>query len=153
MRIGWASDAGYQRAIRVDRRNLQEVPRERPRRWKPRASARGKKSRAQRLPWFGHPAWQNWHANATELPLSAFARPRQFSNAIAGPTTTPSTLAALPLSRIHALLAFAAGIAGIFVDSLLGSIPERRGWLNNDAVNALSTLAAAVLGAWLTQVM
>jgi uncharacterized protein (TIGR00297 family) len=60
-------------------------------------------------------------------------------------------MAALPLSRIDALLAFAAGIAGIFVDSLLGAIPERRGWLNNDAVNAVSTLAAAVLGAWLTR--
>jgi uncharacterized protein (TIGR00297 family) len=58
--------------------------------------------------------------------------------------------AALPLTRIDAALALAAGIAGTLVDSFLGAIPERRGWLNNDAVNALSTLAAALLAAWLT---
>ena len=42
-----------------------------------------------------------------------------------------------------------AAIAGLFVDSLLGALPERRGWLNNDAVNFLSSLAAAVLAAWI----
>lgn len=57
-------------------------------------------------------------------------------------------LVALPLTRAQALIAFAAGIAGLFIDTLLGALPERRGWLNNDAVNALSTLAAAVLAAW-----
>jgi uncharacterized protein (TIGR00297 family) len=57
-------------------------------------------------------------------------------------------IAALPLTRVDAAIALAAGIAGIFIDSLLGAIPERKGWLNNDAVNALSTLAAAVLAAW-----
>jgi uncharacterized protein (TIGR00297 family) len=36
-------------------------------------------------------------------------------------------------------------VGGLFVDSLLGATAERRGWLNNDAVNFLSTLAAAVL--------
>jgi uncharacterized protein (TIGR00297 family) len=35
--------------------------------------------------------------------------------------------------------------AGLFVDSLLGATAERRGWLNNDAVNFLSTVAAAVI--------
>jgi uncharacterized membrane protein len=53
----------------------------------------------------------------------------------------------LPLNRRDALIAFAAGIAGTLLDSLLGALPERRGWLNNDAVNALSTLAAATLAA------
>jgi uncharacterized protein (TIGR00297 family) len=56
-------------------------------------------------------------------------------------------LAVLPLNRRDALIAFAAGIAGTLLDSLLGALPERRGWLNNDAVNALSTLAAATLAA------
>lgn len=51
----------------------------------------------------------------------------------------------LPMGRRDALIAFAAAIAGLFFDSLLGAIPERRGWLNNDAVNLLSTLASAVL--------
>lgn len=59
--------------------------------------------------------------------------------------------AVLPLSRVDAIVAFGCGIAGTLVDSLLGAIPERRGWLNNDAVNALSTLAAAVLAAWVAR--
>jgi len=52
--------------------------------------------------------------------------------------------AALMLTRSEALVTLGAAIAGLFFDSLLGAIPERRGWLNNDAVNALSTLLAAV---------
>ena len=60
-------------------------------------------------------------------------------------------LLALPqLSRPDAGVALAAGIAGTVVDSLLGAGPERQGWLNNDAVNALSTLAAALLAAFAT---
>ncbi len=56
----------------------------------------------------------------------------------------------LPFSGIDAVLALAAGIAGTLVDSLLGAGPERQGWLNNDAVNALSTLAAALIAAQMT---
>jgi uncharacterized protein (TIGR00297 family) len=36
-------------------------------------------------------------------------------------------------------------VGGLFVDSLLGATAERRGWLNNDAVNFLSTFAAALI--------
>jgi uncharacterized protein (TIGR00297 family) len=43
------------------------------------------------------------------------------------------------------LAAGIGGIAGLFVDSLLGATVERGGWLNNDAVNFLSTVAAAVV--------
>ncbi|MFP5226820.1 MAG: DUF92 domain-containing protein [Acidobacteriota bacterium] len=58
---------------------------------------------------------------------------------------------ALPqFPRRDALLALVAGIAGTLVDSLLGAVPERQGWLNNDAVNMLSTLTAALLAARLT---
>ncbi len=38
----------------------------------------------------------------------------------------------------------AGGVFGLFFDSLLGATLERRGWLNNDAVNFLSTAGAAV---------
>ncbi len=36
------------------------------------------------------------------------------------------------------------GVFGLIFDSLLGATAERKGWLNNDAVNFLSTLAAAL---------
>jgi uncharacterized protein (TIGR00297 family) len=63
---------------------------------------------------------------------------------------TVGVLALPQFSRTDAFLALAAGIAGTLIDSLLGAIPERKGWLNNDAVNTLSTLASALLGAWST---
>ncbi|MGA7885508.1 MAG: DUF92 domain-containing protein [Acidobacteriaceae bacterium] len=53
--------------------------------------------------------------------------------------------AALLLTRTEAVICLCAAIGGLFFDSLLGAFPERRGWLNNDAVNALSTLFAAVV--------
>ncbi len=39
----------------------------------------------------------------------------------------------------------ASAVFGLFFDSLLGATLEERGWLNNDAVNFLSTASAAVL--------
>ncbi len=44
---------------------------------------------------------------------------------------------------------FSCGVLGLFVDSLLGATLERRGMLNNDAVNFLSTLISAASAAWL----
>ncbi|WP_058185310.1 DUF92 domain-containing protein [Terracidiphilus gabretensis] len=38
----------------------------------------------------------------------------------------------------------AGGIFGLIFDSLLGATLERKGWLNNDAVNFLSTASAAI---------
>ena len=49
----------------------------------------------------------------------------------------------LKLSVGDTLAAALGAVGGLFVDSLLGATIERRGWLNNDAVNFLSTLAAA----------
>ncbi|MCU1310269.1 MAG: putative rane protein [Candidatus Angelobacter sp.] len=45
----------------------------------------------------------------------------------------------------RAWLCAVAGAAGMFMDSLLGATLENRGWLNNDAVNLLSTAFAALL--------
>jgi uncharacterized protein (TIGR00297 family) len=42
-----------------------------------------------------------------------------------------------------AAVAAAGGVFGLFFDSLLGATVERRGWLNNDAVNFISTASAA----------
>jgi uncharacterized membrane protein len=38
----------------------------------------------------------------------------------------------------------AGAVFGLFFDNLLGATLEQRGWLNNDAVNFLSTASAAV---------
>lgn len=70
---------------------------------------------------------------------------------IAGLTAAGLVAAAASLAfgltdRQGAVVALAA-VAGLFIDSLLGAVMERRGWLNNDAVNFLSSLAAAVLAA------
>ena len=52
----------------------------------------------------------------------------------------------LPSPRA-AVLVFAAAVAGLLADSLLGATLERRGWLGNDLVNFSSTLVSALL-AW-----
>jgi uncharacterized protein (TIGR00297 family) len=40
-------------------------------------------------------------------------------------------------------ISWAGGVFGLFFDSLLGATLERRGWLNNDMVNFLSTASAS----------
>lgn len=46
-----------------------------------------------------------------------------------------------------------AGVFGLFFDSLLGATLERRGWINNDAVNLLSTVSAAGVALGLLSLM
>ncbi|MGH9606482.1 MAG: DUF92 domain-containing protein [Terracidiphilus sp.] len=50
-------------------------------------------------------------------------------------------------------IASAGAVFGLFFDSLLGATLEHRGWLNNDAVNFLSTASAAALGLILLKVV
>lgn len=50
-------------------------------------------------------------------------------------------------------LSWAAGVCGLFVDSLLGATAELRGWLNNDAVNFVSTASAAAIALGLMATM
>lgn len=52
---------------------------------------------------------------------------------------------ALGLTPLQTAIVWVAAVVGLFVDSFLGAVFERRGWLNNDGVNFLSTLASAAL--------
>lgn len=56
----------------------------------------------------------------------------------------------LILAPRQAVIAGVAGVCGMVVDSFLGATLERRGYLNNDAVNLLGTATAAgVAWVWL----
>ncbi len=50
-------------------------------------------------------------------------------------------------------ISLAGGVFGLFFDSLLGATLEQRGWLNNDAVNFLSTASAAVFALGLLAIL
>jgi uncharacterized protein (TIGR00297 family) len=52
---------------------------------------------------------------------------------------------ALGMSPAECAVAFAAGVAGLFFDSLLGATVERKGWIGNDLVNFFSTAFAAAV--------
>jgi uncharacterized protein (TIGR00297 family) len=66
-----------------------------------------------------------------------------------------SALGTLALSGDRTIFAVscAGGIFGLLFDSLLGATLEQRGWLNNDAVNFLSTTSAAAFGLGLLAVL
>jgi uncharacterized protein (TIGR00297 family) len=64
---------------------------------------------------------------------------------------TSGFAAILGLVSISTTLVIAgAGTAGMIVDSFLGALLERRGYLNNDIVNFLGTAAAALV-AWILE--
>lgn len=52
---------------------------------------------------------------------------------------------ALSGDRTMFWLSFGGGVFGLLFDSLLGATFEKAGWLNNDAVNFLSTASAAIV--------
>ncbi len=66
--------------------------------------------------------------------------------AAAGVALAAKLAGLLPAHHVAAIIY--AGFLGTLVDSLLGALLERRGWLNNDLVNLLSTAAASGI-AWI----
>jgi uncharacterized protein (TIGR00297 family) len=49
------------------------------------------------------------------------------------------------IPRAELWIPVTAGFAGMLFDSLLGATAQRRGWISNQAVNLISTFAAAAL--------
>jgi len=72
--------------------------------------------------------------------------------AAAGLVALSGTLA-LSGGREMFCVAAAGGVFGLFFDSLLGATLERRGWLNNDAVNFLSTTSASAFALGLLAIL
>lgn len=67
---------------------------------------------------------------------------------LVGAMVTGACALGLGLIRIELAMVIAcAATAGMLIDSLLGALLEGRGYLNNDLVNLLSTLSAALI-AW-----
>ena len=65
------------------------------------------------------------------------------AGAIAAGLVASAGMWALHGDRSMLMASWAGGVFGLVFDSWLGATLERRGWLNNDAVNFLSTISAA----------
>ncbi len=79
----------------------------------------------------------------------AVSLPGTAAGCIAAGIVALVSMAALGLSGATTTIVIGAAIVGLFFDSLLGATLESWGWLNNDAVNFLSTGAAALTAAML----
>lgn len=62
---------------------------------------------------------------------------------------TVASAVTFPFDLKTSATVFSCAVLGLFADSFLGAVFERRGWLNNDAVNFLSTLVAALVASWI----
>lgn len=96
--------------------------------------------------------------SSTWLVTTGTRVPSGTNGGISLPGTACGALAALGMSLLAIWaglvagplggIVFAAALCGMFLDSLLGALLERPGGLNNDAVNLLGTLSAALLAWW-----
>ena len=68
-----------------------------------------------------------------------------FTGLVAGLTIAAVATASGVILPAQLWIPAAAGFAGMLFDSLLGATLQRRGWISNQTVNLLSTLAAATL--------
>jgi uncharacterized protein (TIGR00297 family) len=96
--------------------------------------------------------------SSTWLVTTGARVPAGTNGGISLPGTACGALAALGMSLMavwagllaspSAWIVFAAAFCGMCLDSLLGTLLERPGGLNNNAVNLLGTLSAALLAWW-----
>jgi uncharacterized protein (TIGR00297 family) len=70
-----------------------------------------------------------------------------FSGAVAATLVSTVTVFAGILPGRWLWVVTLAGVLGMLIDSLLGALCERRGWMGNDAVNFTGTAFAAVIAA------
>ena len=75
----------------------------------------------------------------------AVSFPGTVAGSLAAAVLVLTAMPTLHLDPGQATVAWTAAICGLFADSIIGATLERRGWLNNDAVNFLSTAIAALL--------
>jgi uncharacterized protein (TIGR00297 family) len=76
-----------------------------------------------------------------------------FAAVAAGLAIAVAALALQMVQPWHALIVVIAGMAGMLFDSLLGALFERKGYLNNDAVNLLGTAFAVGVAYLMAQLL
>jgi uncharacterized protein (TIGR00297 family) len=100
---------------------------------------------------FGRKAWliTTWDSVLAGT-NGAVSVPGTLAGAAAGAVVTLVCIFGRLIPRHWLTASLGAAILGMVVDSFLGAWLERRGWLNNHAVNFLSTLVAAAAASWFT---
>jgi uncharacterized protein (TIGR00297 family) len=92
----------------------------------------------------GHPRMITTFRRAKPGTDGAISIPGTFAGMIAAAAVATTGAWALRGGLTMTAIAWTGGVFGLFFDSLLGATLERRGWLNNDGVNFLSTASSAV---------